>query len=95
MTTTSTTPSINIVHLIRYVRDTRMYGVTYVHASIRRAFYPWEGAIGTLDGRLVRATYGSWGRSLQAKGHKYKAWMRFEDTGKPVPTARLREIKPV
>jgi hypothetical protein len=94
-TTTTTTTPVNIHNFMHYVWQTRMYGVTYVHAEIRRAVHSWEGALGTLDGRLVRATYGSWGRSLQAKGHKYKAWLRFEDTGKPVPTARLRDVQPV
>lgn len=87
-----TTPTIH--NMIRYVWDTRQFGVTYVHASIRRTVQPWQGCLGTLDGRAVRATYGSWGRSLQSRrGHKFKAWMRFEDTGKPVPTSRLQDVQ--
>jgi hypothetical protein len=86
------TPTIH--NMIRYVWDTRQFGVTYVHAAIRHAVQPWQGLLGTLDGRTVRATYGSWGRSLQSRrGHKFKAWLRFEDTGKPVPTSRLQDVQ--
>jgi hypothetical protein len=76
--------------LLGYVYDTRRHGVTYVHAPVRQAVMSWQGATATINGRLVRLTYGSYGRSIQAGGHKYKAWARYCDDGKPVPTAVLR-----
>ena len=87
---------MNISNLLPYVTETRRYGVTYVHAAVRRFTPGWEGFLGTLDGELVRATYCGWGRSLQTRnGHKYKAHVRYERTGKPVPSTRLADILPL
>ena len=87
---------MNIITLLPYIRATRSYGHTYIHAAIREAAYGHTGFIGTLDGEPVRATYCGWGRSLQSpRGHKYKAHIRFEGTGKPVPSARLSDVRPV
>jgi hypothetical protein len=88
--------TMNILNLLPYIRQTRRYGHTYIHAEIRKATASYTGFAGTLDGEPVRATFCGWGRSLQArKGHKYKAHIRFETTGKPVPSARLSEVRPV
>lgn len=87
---------VDILNLLPYIRDTRTFGHTYIHAKIRKATFCDLGFVGTLDGQLVRATYCGWGRSLQTrKGHKYKAHIRFEATGKPVPSARLSDVRPV
>jgi hypothetical protein len=87
---------MNIINLLPYVRATRRYGHTYIHLKIRKETFGHAGFVGTLDGELVRATYCGWGRSLQTrKGHKYKAHIRFEKTGKPVPSARLTDVLPV
>ena len=85
-------PEYYLQSLLGYVMETRRYGSTYVHAPVRQSVMGWAGAEATLDGRAVRLTYGSWGRSLQAGGHKYKAWARYTDTGKPVPTKTLRQF---
>lgn len=87
---------MNILTLLPYVTETRRYGVTYVHAAVRRSTPSYEGYLGTLDGETVRATYCGWGRSLQTRnGHKYKAHLRFERSGKPVPTKRILEVRPL
>lgn len=87
---------MNINNLLPYVIETRRYGVTYIHAAVRRSVLSYEGLCGTLDGEPVRATYCGWGRSLQtARGHKYKAHVRYESTGKPVPSKRLADIRPL
>jgi hypothetical protein len=87
---------MNITTLLPYIRATRRYGHTYIHAAIRRATTGHTGFTGTLDGEPVRATYCGWGRSLQSpRGHKYKAHICFEATGKPVPSARLSDVCPL
>ena len=84
---------MNITNLLHYVSETRRYGYTYVHAAVRRSTHGCQGLTGTLDGRPVRVTYCGWGRSLQtARGHKYKAHARWEDSGKPVPSKLLAKI---
>jgi len=85
-------PEYYLQCLLGYVFETRRFGATYVHSCVRRSVMGWQGAEATLDGRAVRLTFGSYGRSLQAGGHKYKAWARYTDTGKPVPTKALREF---
>ena len=76
--------------MLSYVRETRRYGQTYVHAAVRCEVPGYEGMVGEIDGRAVKITYSGWGRSLQSKrGHKYKAHARFVDTDKPVPTKLL------
>jgi len=86
---------MTIIDLLLYVKETRRFGVTYVHSSVRSAVRGWDGLCGTLEGRPVRATYCGWGRSLQSKrGHKYKAHLRYEDSGKPVPTKLINQVEP-
>lgn len=85
-------PEHYLQSLLGYVFDTRRYGATYVHACVRQSVMGWRGAEATLDGKPVRLTFGSYGRSLQAGGHKFKAWCRYVETGKPVPTKALREF---
>lgn len=84
---------VSIKSLIPYVRQTRQYGHTYVHAAVRDSVAGWQGLTGTLDGRDVRVTFSGYGRSLQAGGHKYKAHARFTDTGKPVASKDLTRIE--
>jgi hypothetical protein len=85
---------MTILNLLPYVRETRRFGVTYVHSATRSAV-GWDGLAGTLEGRPVRVTYCGWGRSLQApKGHKYKAHLRYVDTDKPVPTKLIDQVQP-
>jgi len=87
---------MTILNLIPYVKETRRYGVTYVHSAVRAVVHGWQGLEGTLDGRGVRATYCGWGRSLQtATGHKYKAHLRYIDSGKPVPTKLISKVQPL
>lgn len=85
---------MTILNLLPYVRDTRWFGHTYVKKAVRSAV-GWDGLCGTLDGRTVRATYCGYGRSLENGGHKYKAHLRYEDTGKPVPTRLIDHVQPV
>jgi len=80
--------------LLPYVRATRRYGHTYVHANIRLAINGWQGIEGDLNGERVVATYGGYGRSLTTKrGHKYKAYLRYLASGKPVPSKLIPCIR--
>jgi hypothetical protein len=85
---------MTILNLLPYVKETRRFGVTYVHSAVRSAVSGWDGLCGTLDGRPVRVTYCGWGRSLQtARGHKYKAHLRYVDADKPVPTKLIDRVQ--
>lgn len=83
---------MKIQSLLPYVRDTRCYGSTYVHAAVRRAVSGWQGVEGSLNGERVIATFCGYGRSLESGGHKYKAHLRFAATGKPVPSKFISSI---
>ena len=83
---------MNITNLLPYVRATRAFGHTYVHANIRAAVNGWQGVTGTLDGQAVVATYSGYGRSLAVGGHKYKAHCRYVASGKPVPSKLIASI---
>ncbi len=81
-------------NLIGYVKETRYYGHTYIHANVRREVLGWKGVEGEIEGRKFVVTYTGWGRSLQSpRGHKYKAHARWADTDKPVPTKVLEAIR--
>lgn len=67
------------------VKQTRSFGSTYVHAAARQSVMGWQGV--TIDG--IKYTYRSYGRSMQAGGHKYKVHAHYTETGKPVPTKDL------
>ncbi len=68
---------------------TRRYGHCYVHAPARKVVSAWEGI--TIDGILYR--YAGWGRSLQTpKGHKYRVFAHYIETGKPVRMVDLLEF---
>lgn len=86
-------PTMNITNLLPYVRATRRFGSTYVHAAVRAAVSGWQGVTGMLDGEPVVATYSGYGRSLQGGGHKYKAYLRFVASGKPVPSKLIASIR--
>jgi len=84
---------MNIQTLIPYVVATRKFGQTYVHSAVRKAIFGWQGIEGELNGDRVVATFCGWGRSLQTKkGHKYKAHLRYVETGKPVPSKLISSI---
>lgn len=83
---------MTIQTLLPYVRSTRRYGATYVHAAVRASIDGCQGIEGTLDGKRVVATYGSYGRSLVVGGHKYKAHCRYIASGKPVPSKLISSI---
>jgi hypothetical protein len=86
---------INIRSVLGYVFDTRRHGQTYVHSQIRDHCPGWSGIAGMLDGKAVKVTWTSYGRSLSAGGHKYKAHCRYVDTGKPVLTRDLNKVAPI
>jgi hypothetical protein len=67
---------------IRVVGQTRSYGSCYIPAATRSTCGEWE----TL---LRRYSWRSYGRSLQAGGHKHKAYCHDKATGKPIPTKEL------
>ena len=71
---------------IKYVKQSRHFGSTYVHVRNRDSTY------GIQDGREVIIFATSYGRSLAFGGHKYKAYANYLDTGKSVPSPRLDEI---
>jgi hypothetical protein len=83
---------MNIQSILPYVRETRQYGSTYVHAAVRAAVHGWQGIEGSLNGERVVATFCGYGRSLQSGGHKYKAHVRYVATGKPVPSNLINSI---
>ena len=83
---------MKITQLLGYVRDTRNYGSTYVHAAVRKAIHGWQGVEGSLNGERVIATFCGYGRSLENGGHKYKAHLRFAVSGKPVPSKLISSI---
>lgn len=85
---------MNIATLLPYVRDTRRFGHTYIHAAVRRAIHGWQGIEGTLNGEPIVATFCGYGRSLQGGGHKYKAHLRYVSSGKPVPSKLIGFVKP-
>jgi len=82
---------MNITNLLPYVTQTRRFGSTYVHATVR-ASVTGQGITGTLNGEPVVATYSGYGRSLQGGGHKYKAYCRYVASGKPVPSKLIASI---
>ena len=84
---------MNIQTLLPYVRETRQFGSTYIHSIIRKSVWGWQGLQGTLDGELVVATFGGYGRSLENGGHKYKAHLRYVATGKPVRTKHFSRVQ--
>ena len=88
---TQTEQTVTLKTLLPYVLDTRWYGVTYIHAWIRRSIHGWQGVTEVIDGKEVKATFRGFGRSLENGGHKYKAYANFSD-GKPVPTKVLRTM---
>lgn len=83
---------MKIQTLLPYVRDTRNYGSTYVHAAVRKAIHGWKGVEGSLNGERVVATFCGYGRSLQGGGHKYKAHLRYVANGKPVPSKFINQV---
>jgi len=83
---------MKIQNLIPYVIETRQFGSTYVHSAIRKAIHGWKGLQGSLNGEQVVATFTGYGRSLQAGGHKYKAHLRYVESGKPVPSKLISSI---
>lgn len=76
----------NAMYWAGLARVTRQWGHCYVHASKRAlgGIVQWEN---------ILFIHSSWGRSLAGGGHKYKVHARYVETGKPVPTSVLREIK--
>jgi len=83
-----TTTSSLIRSLISYTLQTRTFGHTYVHSAVRQNVqfhYKHE-----ISGVIFRIT--SYGRSLQAGGHKYKVHAIDATTGKPIRTKKLNEI---
>lgn len=84
---------MKIHDLIPYVKETRRFGVTYIHAAVRKAVHGWQGVQGTLDGKPVTATFCGYGRSLQSGGHKYKAHLRYAESGKPVRTKDFSRVQ--
>lgn len=66
------------------VKHTRRYGHTYLHTGAR-AIHPFPGIPLEIDGIAYR--WGSYGRSLQSGGHKYKVYATRN--GKPVPSKEL------
>ena len=83
---------MKIQSLLGYVRETRKFGATYVHSAVRKAIHGWEGLQGSLNGEQVVATFTGYGRSLQSGGHKYKAHLRYVESGKPVPSKLISSI---
>jgi hypothetical protein len=81
------------MNIQKYIRETRKFGHTYIHASIRREFFSFIGIPVEVDGRKARLTWAGFGRSLQVGGHKYKAHLNWEDNGRPVPSKLIGKIQ--
>ena len=90
----SRSDTVRLVHnMIGYVTATRRGGSTYIHAWVRdNARFAFDVAPATCDGRDVRLSYCSYGRSWQGGGHKSKAHAVYVDTGKPVPSKFLAQV---
>lgn len=93
-----TLPKTNPKTLARglgYVLETRRYGHTYIHSAFREEANPLSKTHKRheydINGRTAVLLFAGYGRSLQAGGHKYKAWLIWEDTRKPVPSKLLTE----
>lgn len=88
------TDAVRLVHnMIGYVTATRRGGSTYIHTWVRdNARFAWDVVPATCDGREVRLSYSSYGRSWQGGGHKSKAHAAYRDTGKPVPSKLLSQV---
>lgn len=83
-----------IIHLlVENVRQTRKFGHTYVLSAIRGEVMGWTGVEAKIGNRIVVLSYCGWGRSLSVGGHKYKAYARFDDTDRPVPSKDLKLIR--
>lgn len=68
------------------VLDTRTYGVTYVHTSMRNN-YAYACVHVFKD---ITFTYRGYGKSLIGGGHKYKAYAHRGS--KPVPTKEIKAM---
>jgi hypothetical protein len=84
---------MKIQDLIPYVTQTRRFGSTYVHAAVRQSVDGFQGVAGTLDGEQVTATFCGYGRSLQSGGHKFKAHLRYTQSGKPVRSKDFSRVQ--
>ena len=83
----------HIIALVGYIKQSRRYGSTYIHADVRKDCMSFDCVPSAeVDGRGVKLSFCSYGRSLQSGGHKYKAHAYYRDTGKPVPSKKLNEI---
>ena len=71
-----------------YVARSRQYGYVYVRVANR------QDTTGTVKGRDVVLSCSGFGRSLQAGGHKYKAYANYRDNGKPVASKDLCHFIP-
>ena len=97
MNTTTCKHAYGLTYWTALARQTRTHGHCYVHAGARaESEAPFRAFLATHGGRDVRFSFCGWGRSLTTrKGHKYKVHVRYVDTGKPVPTKALAELKPL
>jgi hypothetical protein len=78
-----TTPTAAVMSA--YVKQTRTFGYTYVHAAIREACNQYD----CIPASPILFRLSGYGRSLQGGGHKYKVHAINRETGRPVPTASL------
>jgi hypothetical protein len=83
---------MKIQDLMPYVCQTRKFGSTYIHSAVRKAIFGWQGVEGDLNGDRVVATFSGYGRSIENGGHKYKAHLRYVESGKPVPSKFISSI---
>jgi len=84
---------MNVSQFIGYIKQSRKYGSTYVHAQFRNNCFGFDVfPESEHGGRKVKLSFCGYGRSLQSGGHKYKAYAYYRDTGKPVPSKKLNEI---
>jgi hypothetical protein len=92
MNATDTTPTstlYGIPYWVALANQTRRFGQCYVHANARRSCDRFDLATATHAGREVRFMFCHWGRSA----NKFKVYTNYTDTGKPVPSKFLAEIR--
>ena len=90
MTTQTTPKTYGLQYWITQTMQTRQWGHTYVHTGARSQA-PF--AFRAFEHNGITFSFCSWGRSLTtAKGHKYKVYARYADSGKPVPAKVLKNL---
>ena len=75
--------AMGLAEWIGRVNQTRAYGITYIPVASRGGLVVFNA---------VEFGWSWYGRSQQGGGHKHKAWARWVEAGKPVPSRMLSRL---